>query len=65
MGECRKSPKSRLNVYITTKMEKQKSHAQKIIELEIKSKKTSTDLVFTYTDDGYNNCDGSYYDTDD
>lgn len=46
-------------------MEKQKSHAQKIIELEIKSKKTSTDLVFTYTDDGYNNCDGSYYDTDD
>ena len=55
--------KSRLKLY--SNMESSMTYAQRIIEKEIAAKTMSPGIVCTYTDTGYNNCDGKYYDTND
>lgn len=46
-------------------MEKKLTFAQKAIEAAVAAKTTNSIICNTYTDNGYNDCSGSYYDTDD
>jgi hypothetical protein len=46
-------------------MESSKTYAQRVIEREVIAKTMSPGIVCTYTDTGYNDCSGGYYDTDD
>ena len=46
-------------------MESLKTYAQRVIEKTVNLKRMSPGIVCTYTDTGYNDCNGSYYDTDD
>lgn len=46
-------------------MESSKTYAQRVIEREVIAKTMSSGVVCTYTDTGYNDCSGGYYDTDD